>query len=254
VQAVRSQVRHSQVLTVRPNALSAAALDQLVGLERPKLGTEHAVVFGAGNLGARAGFLLAERGARVTLVRRNQAKLALITAGLRELLPDHLRGRLSGARALNEPCDVLIGATPGVAAIGARELGHIAEGGLLVDAGGGTIEPEALARAHERKLRVLGLFIRPAWTAHVESLLEQRELLRSCGAGRAIWRGVSIVSGGFIGQRGDVLVDDVSAPTRLLGIADGEGDTIPRSAWEPRHRESWTALEHKLRPPVRSQA
>ena len=35
-----------------------------------------------------------------------------------------------------------------------------------------------------------------------------------------------LISGGMMGQRGDVIVDNYACPTQILGIADGRGDVV----------------------------
>ena len=40
---------------------------------------------------------------------------------------------------------------------------------------------------------------------------------------RNIKKTLRIVSGGFIGKKGDVVVDNYLKPTQILGIADGSG-------------------------------
>jgi hypothetical protein len=35
-----------------------------------------------------------------------------------------------------------------------------------------------------------------------------------------------VVAGGLVGRRGEVVVDSVSNPSRVVGVADGEGTVI----------------------------
>ena len=44
-------------------------------------------------------------------------------------------------------------------------------------------------------------------------------------AGRKkIDKNTSIISGGYIGKKGDVIVDNILSPSQILGIADGSGN------------------------------
>jgi hypothetical protein len=38
--------------------------------------------------------------------------------------------------------------------------------------------------------------------------------------------GYSIVAGGVIGAAGDIVVDSISRPARILGVADGQGGLL----------------------------
>ena len=39
-------------------------------------------------------------------------------------------------------------------------------------------------------------------------------------------KGIEVVSGGYYGKYGDVVVDNITKPTQLIGIADGRGDIM----------------------------
>ena len=41
---------------------------------------------------------------------------------------------------------------------------------------------------------------------------------------KKIQKNISIVSGGFMGENGDVVVDNFKTPTQILGIANGKGN------------------------------
>ena len=44
--------------------------------------------------------------------------------------------------------------------------------------------------------------------------------------GRSTVAGVPIVAGGAMGRKGDVIVDSIREPSRVLGIADGQGGIV----------------------------
>ena len=41
--------------------------------------------------------------------------------------------------------------------------------------------------------------------------------------GKRKLKGKTIVSGGFIGKKGDIIVDSIKNPTKVIGIARGDG-------------------------------
>jgi hypothetical protein len=97
--------------------------------------------------------------------------------------------------------------------------------GLLVDAGIGTIRPDALAYAHAHGMKVYRLDMRAGLSGEILMALETRELLNSI-AGETKVRGVLVVAGGLIGKVGTVVVDSILGPTRVIGVADGQGHLI----------------------------
>jgi hypothetical protein len=42
--------------------------------------------------------------------------------------------------------------------------------------------------------------------------------------------GVSVVAGGLMGREGDVVIDSISNPTRVIGIADGTGRLLRKTS------------------------
>jgi hypothetical protein len=67
----------------------------------------------------------------------------------------------------------------------------------------------ALAAAHDSQLR-----------------LEQAQ-------GRRDIEGVQVVAGGVIGRRGDIVLDHINNPTRVIGVADGRGGLLDSAAIGP---------------------
>ena len=92
----------------------------------------------------------------------------------------------------------------------------------VLDAGIGTILPDGIAEAQRRGCLLLRVNIWPALTgtlsaAH-DSLMKTSEAL-----GWEVLDGVPVVAGGAMGQSGDVIVDSVHHPTRVIGVCDGQG-------------------------------
>jgi hypothetical protein len=92
----------------------------------------------------------------------------------------------------------------------------------VLDAGIGTILPEGITEAQRRGCFVLRVNIWPALTgtlsaAH-ESLIETSDAL-----GWEVLDGIPVVAGGALGRSGDVIVDSVHHPTRVIGVCDGHG-------------------------------
>jgi hypothetical protein len=67
--------------------------------------------------------------------------------------------------------------------------------------------------------------MRAALAAELTALAGARRLATEL-MGRAEIAGTPVVAGGMIGRRGDVVVDSISRPGRVLGVADGRGQVI----------------------------
>jgi 4-hydroxy-2-oxovalerate aldolase len=99
---------------------------------------------------------------------------------------------------------------------------HLGRKTYVLDAGIGAILPDGIAEAQSRGCLLLRVNIWPALTGSLssahESLMETREAL-----GWEMLDGVPVVAGGAMGQSGDVIVDSVHHPMRVIGVCDGKG-------------------------------
>jgi 4-hydroxy-2-oxovalerate aldolase len=92
----------------------------------------------------------------------------------------------------------------------------------VLDAGIGAILADGIVEAQQRGCLLLRVNIWPALTGSLsaahESVIETNEAL-----GWEMLDGVSVVAGGAMGKSGDVIVDSVRHPTRVIGVCDGNG-------------------------------
>ncbi|MCP3958322.1 MAG: 4-hydroxy-2-oxovalerate aldolase [bacterium] len=92
----------------------------------------------------------------------------------------------------------------------------------VLDAGIGSLHPDALAEAQRRGMTLLRVNMWPAMAGALEAAHESARV-RQESQGRGEVDGIEVVAGGVIGRAGDVVVDSISNPTRVIGVADGGG-------------------------------
>lgn len=103
---------------------------------------------------------------------------------------------------------------------------HLRKGTYLIDAGIKSIVPAGLAKAQEVGALPIRINIWPTLAgtllaAHVGSQSQAK---------RGTIDTVPVVSGGAIGERGAIVVDDIEHPSRIIGVADGEGGLMVHTA------------------------
>lgn len=92
----------------------------------------------------------------------------------------------------------------------------------VLDAGIGAILPDAIDEARRRGCLLLRVNIWPALTGALSAAHES--LMKTNDAfGWDTLDGIPIVAGGAMGNSGDVIVDTVRHPTRIIGVCDGHG-------------------------------
>jgi hypothetical protein len=234
---VRELVKKSRVLTYRDSDALVQAADAVLAQLVPDLGDKRAGLCGANETGWKLAIKLAQRGARIVLFDP-QAPVQDIAASLNTLLGrDAVLATRDAAEVAGESA-ILVGTALREPIIDAAMIAALPVDSLVLDAGVGTIFPDALERGAERGLRLRRLDMRTGLTAEIANILETAELI-STAMGRTALDGVPVVAGGLIGQRGDVVVDAIVAPTRVIGVADGRGHLLngeEADKFEPRIR------------------
>lgn len=121
--------------------------------------------------------------------------------------------------------DFIIGLTPFQQSLDEKMLAKIASDTVVIDGGPGSISAKAMAYGLKKGLTIYRVDMRAGLFGEIEAVLETYYLKNSImGNGRI--KGVRVVSGGVIGRRGDVVVDSVNNPTRIIGVADGGGSLL----------------------------
>lgn len=216
----RECLERSELLTYSDRRAWIDALEEQIARECDELLRDVPCVLAGGNAALRRlGRRLAERGADVTLLDDRKSE-PMGDASMRTIKEDDSQAgeRLARAR-------LIVVWTDGDPWFGRREIERVSAGTLLIDAGVKSISPDALELARQRKARLVRVNIWPALGAAVARAHESSRIRRDA-AGEGSLAGVAVVAGGVIGRRGDVVVDSVRKPTRVIGVADGLGGVI----------------------------
>lgn len=221
----RAAITPQKLHFFKPNDFTVEALDEWIAQRLCVSGLRAAVV-GAGNIGGKIALRLSERGFEVRLVGHRIEQVRVVAQGLNAIARGY--GTIIASVDVLEACsgaDLLLGCTPGTVAIDAQAVAVAAPHALLMDVGNGTFSREAIAEAHKRSLALEVLAPTAGWDGFVSRYLSTRQLQHGLGR-RQLESGVWIVSRGLMGSPGDVLVDNVIVPSRVIGVCNGIGDLL----------------------------
>ncbi|HBA40549.1 MAG TPA: hypothetical protein DCZ05_12665 [Deltaproteobacteria bacterium] len=240
--AVRETVKKSKLWIYKGNDLAVEAVDilitQLTKNELQGIGGKKVTILGAGNLGCKLALKLVERGAHVFITRRDRKKLSVITRALNFIKPIHTTARIHGTTNNEQAAkgaNILVGVSQGLPLITEKMIRQLAPQAIVIDAGKGTLYKEALRTAQALDIAVYRLDI----SAPFEGLIHQLwaiEQIVDYRMGRRRIVGEAIVSGGLLGRKGEVIVDNIQDPKIIYGISNGQGDFIRRLT--DRHQQS----------------
>jgi len=230
-QVARAELKKTVLLTYLDSRIWVEAVeDQVVRLMDEVLHGSAIVIAGDHSMSRFLALRLAERGADVTVIQEPNPSSPLAPL-------DHMRSLSQAGQELALSCvhqdgsiavehvsraRMVIVWPAGAPWFGMQFAQYLPRGAYVLDAGIGAILPDAIAESQRRGALLLRVSIWPALTgclaaAH-ESFLETREAL-----GWETLAGVAVVAGGAMGRCGDVIVDSVRHPTRIIGVCDGQG-------------------------------
>ena len=239
---VREYIRRSTLWVYKGNDLSVDAVDgllaQLTKKDTRGLGGKKITILGAGNVGFKLALRLVERGAHVTITRRNKEILDHLVQAINFVKPVYTQASVTGVTdnvAAARGAEILIGASGGVAMITAAMIEDLAPFAMIIDVGKGVLFPQAVAAARKRRISVYRLDISAAFEGLVHHLRAVENLVEK-KSGRTKFHDESIISGGLLGDKEEIVVDNVWAPKAVYGIADGQGDFIRKLTEEQQMR------------------
>ena len=223
-------LKETTLLTYLDNRVWVEAVeDQVVRLFQEDMSEAEISIAGNHPRSRLLALRLAERGARVILLTEPGAAMPVPfeTLGLQSPTGGELNlssidsGSAEARSAVARAGAVIV--WPSIEPwFGRKFASFLREKCYLIDAGIGAILPDGIAEAQLRGCLVLRINIWPTLTgvlagAH-ESWIKTNDAL-----GWETLDGVSIVAGGALGHSGDVIVDSVYHPTRVIGVCDGRG-------------------------------
>ena len=184
-------------------------------------------IIGCGNIGFKLALKLVETGVNVEVVRRDATKGMLMANAINMIKPETT---IATATYNQNPlqaslfCDAIVGCTRGVPVITWEMIQSMAPDGFVVDVGKGTIEPNVITKAIESGVELIRTDVTPSLYGFISLKRQMRRMLDNGIGRRQLDNGIWLVSGGALGAKNDVIVDNYNTPHAVYGICDGLGD------------------------------
>lgn len=227
-QLAKAFIKNGIVLPYKPNDITREAAYALISqFFDYDLNHKNFLLYGSGNIAAKLALYLAEHEASVSLFGRNTAKLELLKESMNAILPSFsttpIRLHSKQPKQTKPLYDALISAVSSEHGIDASFIPFLKEDALVLDIGINNLSPEFIRQAQIKSMRIFRLDVRigsPFLAAILET--KRRAFLRN-DSGYALLNNVPCVAGGAIGDRGALILDNISGPKRIIGIANGTG-------------------------------
>ena len=184
-------------------------------------------IIGCGNIGSKIALYLIEKGAKVFVNRRDQKKIGIIVRALNILKPKNTIEIIKKGSyiKLANNADVLIGAINGKPVIDKKIVSLMKNNSLIIDVGKGTIKPDGMKIARNKKITIFRADIFPALEVLITQKLSINYRIKIFQRFKFIGK-IKIISPGSLGNYGDIVVDVVENPKIVYGVCDGRGDFL----------------------------
>ena len=218
-------IKKSKVFEFKPNDLTVNATWSFLSQRFRFLSGKKISILGAGNIGSKLALKLVECGAEVHLHRRDFYKGHHIVHGLNLIKPEgvianiHFHQNIMQASFLS---DILIGASNGHPVIDSDIVKSVKKNCLIVDLGKNNLTKQAIKIAIKHSVEIYRTDVTPAIESYVYEVLKMQDILEN-SYGKKELDFCNIISSGFFGGLGDVVVDQINNPKRIIGVAQGEG-------------------------------
>lgn len=227
-----SILKKSKRVSYKPNDATAIAADELFRWSfSDDLAGLNILVYGLGNIGAKVALSLAERGADVHCLGRNFSKVQRIASALNDILPTYSRASIVAIEDLDDVeesfFDGMITFLSASRIVDGSFCRYLKPGALVADCGIDNFVPEFFPVAAARDLRCLRLDVRLGAPYSLLGASGFSDQFFENVLGRTQLNGVSFVAGGMVGNRGEVIIDQIKRPRQVIGIANGTGGVLP---------------------------
>jgi hypothetical protein len=219
------QVKVSKVFEYKPNDLTVNAAWMFLSQKLHFFTGKKIAILGFGNIGTKLALKLVECGADVHVYSKEHYKSHLITQALNLIKPI---GTIASITCHRDPLsatfssDVLIGATNGVPIITDEVIKSLNKDCLILDLGKNNLTQKAALYAKSCGLEICRTDVTSSIQSFVSETFSLDYALEHTYGERLVSDCV-LVSGGFFGDSGAIIVNNINEPTKIHGVADGTG-------------------------------
>ncbi len=230
--AVKENIKKSYLKFYKANDLTVDAAENFLELQFKKeirnLGGKKILIIGVGNIGFKLSLRLVERGANVEIYRRDSKKLNKICELINFIKP---AGNISRVRPFKfsikklKYFDIIICCAKGTNILRLKKVSDLNKKVILLDVGKGMFDINTLNNLIKNNIKVFRLDVSSSLDMEVENSEIYKQIEKKKYNTLKV-RNYTLVSSGLLGQKNDIVVDDVNNPKMIFGICDGKGDFV----------------------------
>ena len=225
--ACRAYIKKSHFQEYKPNDMTVEAAWHFLSSWFGILSGKKIAVIGGGNIGFKLALKLVESGVHVELVRRDLSRGTLMADAINIIKPKAtvaIAHYNSDALQASLFCDAIVGCTSGIPVITWDMIQSMKPEGVIIDVGKGSVYQSAARNAVEGEIPIIRCDISSAINGLISTIYRNHEVMYQERGRQELEKGICVVSGGYLGLDGDIVVDNYKNPEKVIGLADGMGD------------------------------
>ena len=218
------KIKKTKVYPIKGNDFTADSAFSTISAILKNVTGKKIIIVGSGNIGSKLALKLTECGAQVFILNSTKLSSSSTARVINQMKPIECRAQTIPATVKKIPknLDCIVGFTRGIPVITEEIVSNLKKDGLLLDGGTGTVSESGIIESRCRNIKVLRLDIRLGFAYYASLILNTENFIADVVGEREI-NGVHIVAGGFIGKKGDIIVDKIKKPTKIIGVSNGKG-------------------------------
>lgn len=223
---VKGEIKKSTIKNYKPNDITVNSIENFIQDYYRKdirgVGGKKILILGAGNIGAKIGIRLLESGGHIFLFRRNKKKLKKINQVLNIIKPEYTKSKsnvINSNRLKFENYDVIIGCSDNI--IKFRKIVKILRKPLIIDVGKGVFSEFDLNQLKKWAISVFRLDVENSLSSFLDTSVNTESFFENSFFN--IKDKLRLVKKGILGNKGDIIVDDVIKPKRIIGVCGSDG-------------------------------
>lgn len=222
-ETLSSTVTQSRVLGYNDTDVLARSMFQEIQYLCQSQGSTHIVVAGTSPLAREIIFKLLSCGFSVAVTSFEHDKLHAMCQAIRALsIPSSKLSVHESPGDAVADSSVLVLVDPELLNHDPSCIAHMPNASTIIDGMITGIPQAAHDHCEAKKIQVLRPDMRSALSSELHSLLGVERIITSM-RGRVQRNNRFLVAGGLVGKKGDIVVDSISNPATVIGVADGQG-------------------------------
>ena len=222
----KGTIKKSIIKNYKPNDITVDSIENFIQDYFRKnlrgVGGKKILILGSGNIGSKVAIRLLESGGNIFLFRRNKNKLKKISEVLNIIKPKQTKSKsniISSNKLKFEDYDVIIGCSDNE--IKFKKIKRLFKKPLVIDVGKGVFTQQDLNQLNKRNVTIFRLDIENSLSSFIDTSVDTENFFESSYVKKM--GKFKLIKKGILGNNGDIIVDDVIKPKRIIGVCGKDG-------------------------------